>query len=94
MCIDELKAERTSLTAGTAQAKMERDTLVARTPDLDHASESCHRGRMVVVRVVRCLTGRPTAGKDKANIADSRTHGTLNKMSKLQALFKIKEPNC
>lgn len=86
--VDERTAERAMLTAGTAQAKAEHETLASCILELENAAATCEGELVVVVRVVCYLRVCVAVGKDRANAAEDQARETLKKISELRALVE------
>lgn len=90
--VEELVAERTSLTAGTEQAITERETLAARIQELEVAAATRNEAFGVVVSALQSLKGlkyRVAAGEGRANKAKNQASETLIKMSELWTLVEV-----
>lgn len=86
--VNELTAERASLTSGTEQAKGERDTLAPRICKLEGPATTFEGEIGIVVRAVRSLKSRVAEGEDRVSTEEVRARETLDKMSKLRAPVK------
>lgn len=69
------------MTAGTEQAKADRDTLDARIRELEVAAVTYDGDMGVVMRAVWSSRGLVAAGEDKANSAKTRAREMLDKIS-------------
>lgn len=80
--VDELTAERASLTAGTESAKAERDSFAALICELEVVAAT-HDGELdFVVLAQQLLTVRSEAGEERVNSAQFRTLEELDKTCK------------
>lgn len=84
--VHDLSPDHLSLTAGTAQAKAERDAVGARIRELEVPAATCERWLSVVVRDVWILQVRLAEGRNRSKIAKDHACETLEKISIVRLL--------
>lgn len=86
--VDELTAEQQSLTAGTEQTELGRETIAARVRKMEVSAATRNKELVVLMRAVPSSKGRAALGEDRANSVKTRALES-KKMSALRWLVEV-----
>lgn len=82
--VDELTAERVSLSAGAERKDPEHETFATCVCELDADAATRVRESGIIVQAIRSLKEPVLAGKASANMAETRAHQTLYSVFELR----------